>query len=339
MELILTEEQRMIADSAAALLKDYNGAAVARARRDEEASFDRRLWREIGDAGWFSADDGGLGFVDRALLCHQAGRALLSLPLVEGLVAADAMAAGAPAGEGIVLAGLLSAGVPKDGLPGGAREVVVPDGANADRVLALSPDGDGHVTVLETAGLSPRIDRQVDGVAAARFMLDPDRMSRYASGQEETRRLHALLLLLTSAQLLGVAEKALEIALAYIRIRVQYGKPLGANQALQHRAVEEYVKVETIRACVFQSCGMADRSGRLDLAFAAATKSKASELALEVTRAAIQLHGGIGYTDEHEIGFYLKSAMVLSARYGNANESRSLYAAETGLSLLRSERR
>jgi len=99
---------------------------------------------------------------------------------------------------------------------------------------------------------------------------------------------------------------------------------IGSFQALQHKAVDMYIRTEATRSLVFQIAANSN-SYRIDPALAAAVKAKASDDALFVTQACIQLHGGIGFTDEHEIGLYLKRAMLLSSLFGNAAAQRRRY--------------
>ena len=142
--------------------------------------------------------------------------------------------------------------------------------------------------------------------------------------------LHNLALMALASELLGVMEKAHEIAFDYLRIRKQFGKLIGSFQALQHQAVNIYIKTEAVRSLVFQIAANND-AHRIDPALAIAAKAKASEDALLVTQACIQLHGGIGFTDEHDIGLYLKRAMLLSSLFGNAAAQRRRYVAAAEL--------
>ena len=137
-------------------------------------------------------------------------------------------------------------------------------------------------------------------------------------------RIAAVIALATACELLGVMEKAQEITFDYLRVRKQFGKLIGSFQALQHKAVDIYIQTEAVRSMVFQIAANNDPY-RIDPALAVAVKAKASEDALAVTQACIQLHGGIGFTDEHEIGLYLKRAMLLSSLFGNAAAQRRRY--------------
>src|ERR1700749_1137640 len=125
-------------------------------------------------------------------------------------------------------------------------------------------------------------------------------------------------------------EQAQAVTLDYLRIRKQFGKLIGSFQALQHQAANLYLRTEATRSLIFQIAANND-AWRIDPAMAAAAKAKASEDALFVTEACIQLHGAIGFTDEHDIGLYLKRAMVLSSMLGNAAAQRNRYIEITGL--------
>ena len=150
------------------------------------------------------------------------------------------------------------------------------------------------------------------------------------SSRNAVDALHNLALLALSCELLGVMEKAQEMTFDYLRVRKQFGKLIGSFQALQHKAVDIYTRTEAVRSLVYQIAANNDPY-RIDPALAVAAKAKASEDALFVTQACIQLHGAIGFTDEHDIGLYLKRAMLLSSLLGNAAAQRRRYAAIAGL--------
>lgn len=133
---------------------------------------------------------------------------------------------------------------------------------------------------------------------------------------------------LAGAEMLGVMEAALQMALAYMRTRVQFGKPIGSFQALQHKAADLYVQQELVRAVLQDALRELDGGGdALDRArLASRCKARASDAGLRVTREVIQLHGAIGFTDEYDAGLYLKRALVVSAFLGNAATHRRRFA-------------
>jgi alkylation response protein AidB-like acyl-CoA dehydrogenase len=125
-----------------------------------------------------------------------------------------------------------------------------------------------------------------------------------------------LLVLGTAVELLGVAQAALGMTLGYIKLREQFGKQIGSFQALQHRVVDCYVDAELNRSLLFKVLSAWD-DGTSHPAMVPAVKARVGKGALDTVRAALQLHGAIGYTDEHDIGIYYKRAVALAAKYGN----------------------
>jgi alkylation response protein AidB-like acyl-CoA dehydrogenase len=133
---------------------------------------------------------------------------------------------------------------------------------------------------------------------------------------------------IAAAELSGVLERALEMTLDYLKTRVQFGKPIGSFQALQHRAVDLHLHKEVAGAVLEESLAALDRRPDATARAAAASRVKArcADAALKVTREAIQLHGGIGFTDDYDAGLYLKRAMTLAAWLGGATWHRRRYA-------------
>lgn len=120
------------------------------------------------------------------------------------------------------------------------------------------------------------------------------------------------------AESLGVARRALEITVEHLKTRVQFGKAIGSFQALQHRTVDAYLHVELAAACIWSSIEAMAAGEDSIAAVASRIKARCADTALSVTRLAIQLHGAIGYTDEHDIGLYFKRALHLAGWLGSA---------------------
>jgi alkylation response protein AidB-like acyl-CoA dehydrogenase len=137
---------------------------------------------------------------------------------------------------------------------------------------------------------------------------------------------------IAAAELAGVMERALEMTLDYLKTRVQFGKPIGSFQALQHRAVDLHIHREVAAAVLEEGLAALDREpdARARAAIASRLKARCADAALKITRETIQLHGGIGFTDEYDAGLYLKRAMTLAAWLGGVTWHRRRYAALTG---------
>ena len=358
MDVHLTEEQTLLRDSAAKFIAAA-GPKVARGFRGQEPGFAPARLREAAGLGWLGilvpdqANGLGLGLTELALVVEQAGRGLVCEPLGLAAISAAALAQGpAPhpvlekvlAGAALVVPALQEAAHGDDPLAprtqaagqGGALRVtgqkvfVCADGADGFLVSATGRDGPVLCYVARGApGCTLSTTQTVEGRKLATLSLadtPADPVSPHPSSRNAVVALHNLGLFALSAELLGVMEKAQEMTFDYLRIRKQFGKLIGSFQALQHQAVNIYIRTEATRSLVYQIAANNDPD-RIDPALAVAVKAKASEDALFVTQACIQLHGAIGFTDEHDIGLYLKRAMLLSALFGNAAAQRRRYVA------------
>jgi len=316
MELHLTSEQTLLRDSAAKFVAAA-GPKVARGFRGQDPSFAPTRLRQAGELGWLgilvpsSMNGLGLGLTELALVLEQAGRGLVCEPI--GLAAISAAALGLGRTPHPMLPQVMT----------GAALVVpaLEESAYGGDPLAPRTQVVGKDGALRLGGQKTFVC--ADG--ADGFLVS-------ASGRDgpAVDTLYNLALLALSSELLGAMEMAQEITLDYLRIRKQFGKLIGSFQALQHQAVDMYIRIEAARSLVYQVAANND-ADRIDPAMAAAVKAKVSEDAMVVTKACIQLHGAIGFTDEHDIGLYLKRAMLLSSLFGNAAAQRRRYATAAGL--------
>jgi alkylation response protein AidB-like acyl-CoA dehydrogenase len=132
-----------------------------------------------------------------------------------------------------------------------------------------------------------------------------------------------------AAEMLGTATAAFEITLDYIKTRTQFGQVIGTFQALQHRAAKLFTDLETTRSCVEAALEAADAGGDTRL-LASLAKAKASEVLHLASNEMVQMHGGIGMTDAHDAGLYMKRARVAEALFGSASFHRDRYAKLSG---------
>jgi alkylation response protein AidB-like acyl-CoA dehydrogenase len=183
------------------------------------------------------------------------------------------------------------------------------------------------------AGAQLTLQRLADGRASGTLVLSDVMVARegmIASSVAARAALGRALdraTVVAGAELVGVMARTLELSLDYMRTRVQFGKPIGAFQALQHRAVDLYLQKELAAAVLADGVRDLETIGdRARAALASRVKARASEAALRVTREAIQIHGAIGFTEDCDVGLYTKRALVLSAWLGNATAHRRRYA-------------
>jgi alkylation response protein AidB-like acyl-CoA dehydrogenase len=311
------------------------------------------------------ADDGlGLGLAEVCAIAGQAGRHLLPEPFVDAGVHPLQLLAGLPAGEqrSMLLAGLMAG----DTVAGVAWQSHMGQ-TEADRAeatatrqaggLALSgtlrfvqpaTGADGWITFVALDGLpalvwlpsnslaTPPVERTaVDGSRQNDLLLDGSVVPASAllatgdTALAALRRANDFARIAQSAELAGLARRALEITRQYLCDRVQFGKPIGSFQALQHRLVDGWMQVELADACLKEVLVLAASASDHETLARAASRAKArcGHAATEMCRSAIQLHGAIGTTFEYDIGLYFRRAMALSARLGNAAAHRRRFGA------------
>jgi len=355
---------RMLDDAAAAFARP--DAQRTRAARDQHHGCDPAVWREMAGMGWLAATlpeaRGGLGLGLRAgaAIAQRLGYAGHREPFVgAGVVVVECLAAcGSDAGpllaavtEGAQMAGL--AWQPADGrLEPGATELV---GTVTVGTVALSgvcrfvavPQADVFIVVAKTGGglalyRVPRatpgliVEREsaADGTVLGRLTLSAVAVGAdalLAEGEVAAAAMERALdagVLATAAELLGVIERSLELTLEYLKTRRQFGQPIGAFQALQHRAVDMWIQKQLTQAALRSALKVfEDRNAdaRARLVAASSAKARASQAALFVCGQSVQLHGAIGFTDECELGVHVNRGLTLAARYGNAAQHRRRY--------------
>ena len=133
-----------------------------------------------------------------------------------------------------------------------------------------------------------------------------------------------------SAEMLGSALQAYEITLDYLKEREQFGSKIGSFQALQHRAAIMFSELELCKSCVLESITAFDEGSNDSERLASLSKAKVGEVFHLISNESVQMHGGIGVTDEYDIGLYLKRARVAEQIFGNSDFHKNRYAELTG---------
>lgn len=133
-----------------------------------------------------------------------------------------------------------------------------------------------------------------------------------------------------SAEMLGGALEAFDITLNYLKEREQFGKKIGSFQALQHRAALMFTELELCKSCVIEALTAFDEGSNDLQRIASLAKSKMGETFFNVSNEGVQMHGGVGVTDEYDIGLYMKRARVAEQTFGNTEYHRNRYAELTG---------
>jgi len=356
--------QRLLRDAAAAFSRP-DGVKRARSLRFVKPGLDREAWSRMAENGWLGtllpeADGGqGLGLSEMRVLAEELARSVNPEPLTAVAVFTALAIAGCPAGalrskllEGIVsgrqvvatafqdAVGSLDVERPGVRLSGGrlegeARHVFPVLGADGF-VVAATGEGGLALCYVEAnaAGLSVAEELRADGSHSGRLSFSSVPVAKeqvLATGAEAVESLKTAIdtaTVVTSAELFGLMERALEITIDYLKTRVQFGRPIGSFQALQHRAVDLYIQKELARGALEDAVKALDSrpDSQTRRLAAGRAKSRCGDAALLIGRETIKLHGAIGYTDEHDIGLYLRRALTLAPWLGNPAEQRRAIA-------------
>lgn len=352
MDLTISDEQRLIVDSAAAFLGEASAMRLVRACSEDGDGFDRSLWRGMAELGWcgvrLPAEVGGLGagWVELVLLQEQLGRRLACVPFFDSAVLATTVLQAVPrhhlamatliklaTGELVAALALaqphatVDARVTKKGetweLNGHWRQIG--SAQFADSLLLTARDDRGEPMLFlvpaNTPGLSVEplaaldATRRCADVSAQALLLPAD--ACLASGavlMGLLARTRCLAAITLAAEQVGVAQQALDLTLAYTMQRVQFGKPIASFQAVKHRCAQMLVALETARSAVYEAACAADTQPDPStlLLYAAQARDEATHAALLCTREAIQLHGGVGFTWEFDPHLYFRRAQVSS---------------------------
>ena len=371
MKLAVSEEKRELRDAVRRFCADKAPVARARALMDTEAGYDTAVWtqaaEQLGLPGIAIPEEyGGAGFtfVEQAIVLEELGGVLYGGPYFSGAVlAANALlASGDERAERDLLPGIasgetsatlafteddgswdvdattLSAKQSDDGWVLDGHKNFVLAGHTADLLLvagrtpaglslfAVSGDADGLArTRLNTLD-------QTRGMARLEFSATPARLIGAEGGAaatlEHTLDVAAVAL---AAEQLGGAQRALDMTLEYLKMRHQFGRAIGSFEALKHRCADLLMEVESTRSAVtYASWAVAEDAEELPVT-AALVKAYASETFFHVAAETIQMHGGIGFTWEHDAHLYFKRAKASELFLGGVDHHRDALATRIGL--------
>ena len=300
----------------------------------EAKAYDDDAWKEMAELGWagifIDEEHGGqeLGTVELIILMEELGYALAPVPFLSSAAAGLALQyAGSDEQKARWLPGLATGeltgtvGLAKDS---GGEARLVPDADSADVIVIAGPDG----AVL--------VERSAADVEPFESM-DPTRRFarvRVEGGDPLPGDLDAAvdrIATAVAAESVGVAQRAMEMAVEYARDRKQFDRPIGAYQAVSHRCAQMLMEVEGARSGTYYAAWCADSEPETRTLAASLAKAYASDAGWRVCTSSLQVHGGIGFTWEHDLHFFLKRAKTNSLMFGSAAEHRERVAQQSGL--------
>jgi len=350
----LTDEQQAIKQTAHDFLASRFKSERIREIAASESGFDESGWKEMAELGWAGLalpeewGGQGLGTVDLAVLFEEMGYALAPSPLLSNTIAGLALSVGAsdeqkerwlrPLAEGELRGtpALLDADGPAepmkfsmaagDTLSG--EKTLVMDAGSADFFLVATADGGRHIVEQGAEGVTVTAEESID-LTRRLFSVSFDGVRPAATlpgSGEDYMPVFLRACVALAAESTGVAQRALEMSVAYAKDRQQFGRPIGAYQAVSHRCAQMLLETENSRSAVYGAAWAADAEPESLPLAASMAKAYASDAGWRVPDMAIQVHGGIGFTWEHDLHLFLKRGRANAAMLGDAKWHRERVA-------------
>jgi alkylation response protein AidB-like acyl-CoA dehydrogenase len=357
----LTDEQQAIKSTARDFLAARYKSERIRELARSESGFAQSDWDEMAELGWAGLalpeewGGQGLGIVELAVLFEELGYALAPTPLLSNTVAGLALAANGseeqkerwlrPLASGEVrgTVALFDAGTPArigefemeakadgDGVVLDGEKVLVMDAASANFLLVATADGRRHLVERGADGVTVTPEPSIDltrRLHSVRF--DGVRVAAGATlngGQAEYLPVLWRACVALAAESTGIAQRTMEMAVSYAKDRQQFGRPIGSYQAVSHRCAQMLLETENSRSAVYGAAWAADAAPDSLPLVASMAKAYASDAGWRVPDASIQVHGGIGFTWEHDLHFFLKRGKANAAALGDARWHRERVA-------------
>ncbi len=379
MNLALTEDQQLIAETANDFLQEKSPVSRFRELRDQgdEVGYSKALWKEMAELGWagipFSEKNGGadMGMAELITVLEAAGIVQAPEPFLSSVLLAGQLLhrVGSeeqkksylePIIEGSACLAValqeggtrynlsqVAARAERDGdgyrLNGTKAQVIDGHAADALIVSARTSGEDNDETGIslfivpaDAAGLTRTRQQRVDHRSTAIVELSDvrvdvgARVGEEGAGLAELREVVDLATVGLCAEMLGGMKQAFESALDHMKEREQFGVKIASFQALQHRAVKLFMEIEMCRSSVMAAARALDEDAADKAELVSLAKARCSDAYIEVANESIQFFGGVGVTDEYDVGFYLKRARVAELTFGDANFHRDRWAALRG---------
>jgi alkylation response protein AidB-like acyl-CoA dehydrogenase len=329
-DLLPSEEQlEIIATAASVLAKEYPISRI-RERRMEPSVVDQRAWSRCAELGWFGLTlpevDGGVGYslVEEALVFREIGRRVAPGPFLStALGARVAVAGGRPDIAEAIIGGHAVVGLAEarhvDATIGqevsGGFDLI--DATEATYVLAVGPAG---AALVATDGIGAKEPVECIDPAVRLARADLAGVTAVASTVADLEPTFLRGSVLTAAMLVGISEATRDMAAEYAKVRIQFGKPIGVHQAIKHRCADMAVRAAAAGSQLLFAA-LSVEASRPDAAFqAAAAKVVATDAGIRNAGDNIQVHGGMGYTFEHDAHLYMKRAHVLDRIVGGSRD-------------------
>jgi alkylation response protein AidB-like acyl-CoA dehydrogenase len=330
-----------------------------RSLAEDERGFTDQQWAEISELGWpgviVPEEHGGLGLgaVELVVIQEEMGYALAPSPFFSSicatllLVAAGTdeqktkwlpqLASGEARGtvavwdEGAGWAPDHSEAEPAAGRLSAAK-IAVPDAATADLLLVAAADGRHYLLEFDAPSVSIVPEKSLDTTRKLyKLTLDAASVEPLADEPERIAHAYATIVTALAAENVGIAQRTMEMAVEYAKDRKQFDRPIGVNQAVSHRCAQMLLETEGARSLTYWAGWALDHEPSTALRAASMAKAYASDAGFRVAASSIQVHGGIGFTWEHDLHFFFKRAKANAHAFGDARWHRDRVADLAGV--------
>jgi alkylation response protein AidB-like acyl-CoA dehydrogenase len=317
MDFEVSEEQAMLREVSRSMLAAVCSPEYVRSFLGAGEGGDEKLWQRGVELGWTSLavpeemDGAGQGLVELALIAEEIGRAAAPGPWVTtALAAAAAARGGAPADVvGDLADGFRKAAIVDASVPG-----MVHAAGSADWLLVVSRDSVG---LVERSRVATRKRETLDQ-SRMFYAVDVDDLAPDHPLAVEPRWVLDGAAVLTAADALGVGERLLAMTVEYAKVREQFGRPIGSFQVVKHKAADMLAIVKGVRAATYYAAMALDAHTDDATSAASVAKAFAAEQVPVLAGHALQTHGGIGFTWEHDLHLFLRRATVDEVLFGDA---------------------
>ncbi|MEM7728255.1 MAG: acyl-CoA dehydrogenase family protein [Pseudomonadota bacterium] len=346
--IALTEMQAELRDQAMRFCADKSPISKVRAMLEDERGYDPNVWAEMADLGWLGIavpeEHGGLGLelADLVPVAEAMGRHLMNSPFVSTTLAAQAILfGGSEAQKAEWLPKLATGTIATVALfePHGAWDLDAVQGATKTFVMDLDAadivvttvwhDGETRLALIPRAAIAARRETIIDETKRSyRFdvpELTDDRLMPAALTTAALERIELVANLLEAAELSGAAMACVDYTVDYLKTRKQFGKTIGAFQALKHPTVDAFVESEKARSLLYAAATHAEKQGDGEIAVRMANAKAQTALSYAADRS-IQFHGGFGFTYDCDAQLYRRRAMFAASQFGDAAFHRSRLA-------------
>jgi alkylation response protein AidB-like acyl-CoA dehydrogenase len=355
-----TDDQQAIKRTAREFLEARYPLSTVRALAEDERGFTDEQWAELVELGWpgvivpEESDGLGLGALELVVIAEEMGYALAPSPWFSTTCATLLLVAAGTGGQRERWLAPLATGESRGTVavwdehsgwapdhsevePGSdgrlsCVKIAVPDAASADFLIVSGADGQHWLVARSAQGVSIEPEAAIDPTRKLfRVTLSGAPAERLEVAPDAVARAYSTMVTLLAAENVGVGQRAMEMAVEYAKDRSQFDRPIGAYQAVSHRCAQMLLEVEGSRSLCYWAGWALAHEPETGPRAASMAKAYAGDAGFRVAASALQVHGGIGFTYEHDLHFFLKRAHANAHAFGDSRWHRDRVADLAGV--------